>query len=1054
MTDPEPPAAVPAGLPTEPTGEVTPKTRGPQLSDPSRLRQQSEHHVQPLTWKSFSIGLTGVVFLSLFTGYIDAWMTGTLVAINHLPTNALFIMIFVLALFNGGLRYFNRRWFHLEHSEMMLIFAMTSVTAAIPVYGRMCYAVPVLAAGQKFKSSSNDWERLLFSYYPQNNRSDGSLIHMTLVPEDPLPPVKAEFIQWAEYALPAAPYSVWKKANPQLESPPQAKDFKNEDGKPDRAKFLKAIREYTPPAGLPDWTAAVDQPAFDAALARYNQPAPVKAAGQSESDFQNAKREYEELHHAGPPEKMEFIRWEIYAHDGAFLKWLGEADSDQQAPPDIAGQSSYGGRALDKQGQPIAFTNLDGSLDRQKYRKFILTYQQPPSLPDYTPFIDLKGYQKELQDFKKVSTPVSDFFGGVGTDKRIRNDLNAAVDFGKLDYGPWLMPILNWSILLMAMYVMMTSMCALLRKQWVDRERLTFPLAQVPIEIVGQPNDVVDQPFFTSRWPFLIGFPLSLPLLLLGLCYYSARIQKDNHFDSLQTVVDWLNNSFVFTGWTTAVVWTLGLSGLFLLVPWLLGRSSSFFRNPLTWIGILIPVLLHSFNALQDFEAFSNFPILPLYNKGVNDNYLTEPPWSAIGETSINFYPSAIGLVYLLSLEVSFSIWFFYVLERIVAIFLYYAGYGKNMGEFTQNQSGGINSFLIDQGFGALLGMVIFGLWMARRHLIDIFKKAIGKAPEVDDADEAMSYRTGLLVFIGSFATMVIWMNLAGIDLQWALLFTLLVMVILIGLSRLVTEGGLFYVQCQDEPLNMIQSIFSPVTTGSKNVVMMGLVNSVATFDLRATAMPPIFNAYKFCGDSRLRLKGATIAILIAILVSMVLSMFAMITLGYQFGANNLEGGSSWTFVSHPRDDEYGYQANTVARVAAYHAERDRLIQTRRIAQADKLDEKYSVARRDYQRVTWVVMGFFLVIVFMILRQFIFWWPHPIGYVSWCSPAAMIRCITSIFLGWLIKWAIVKYGGFRVYFKLRPLFVGLIVGEALIAIFWLAVKFCIGIKAGYPIHIN
>ncbi|HTL52801.1 MAG TPA: DUF6785 family protein, partial [Planctomycetota bacterium] len=116
----------PAGLSVQPTGMVAPKTRGPQLSDPARMKQQSEHHKQPLTWRSFTIGILGVIFISAVGGYIDSWMCGTLLAINHLPTSALFLMIFVLAVFNGGLRFFNRRWFHLEHAELMLVFAMTS----------------------------------------------------------------------------------------------------------------------------------------------------------------------------------------------------------------------------------------------------------------------------------------------------------------------------------------------------------------------------------------------------------------------------------------------------------------------------------------------------------------------------------------------------------------------------------------------------------------------------------------------------------------------------------------------------------------------------------------------------------------------------------------------------------------------------------------------------------------------------------------------------------------------------------------------------------------
>ena len=53
----------------------------------------------------------------------------------------------------------------------------------------------------------------------------------------------------------------------------------------------------------------------------------------------------------------------------------------------------------------------------------------------------------------------------------------------------------------------------------------------------------------------------------------------------------------------------------------------------------------------------------------------------------------------------------------------------------------------------------------------------------------------------------------------------------------------------------------------------------------------------------------------------------------------------------------------------------------------------------------------------------------------------------SIFLGWLAKILILRYGGVRLYRAARPVFLGLIVGEVLAAAYWIidpAVRVALG----------
>ena len=80
-------------------------------------------------------------------------------------------------------------------------------------------------------------------------------------------------------------------------------------------------------------------------------------------------------------------------------------------------------------------------------------------------------------------------------------------------YGPWLQPMLMWGIFLLALYVAMVSLAVILRRQWMERERLAYPLVQAAQEIVrGEQESRLVNPFFRSgsMWcgaavPMLVG---------------------------------------------------------------------------------------------------------------------------------------------------------------------------------------------------------------------------------------------------------------------------------------------------------------------------------------------------------------------------------------------------------------------------------------------------------------------------------------------------------------------------------------------------------------------
>jgi len=81
-----------------------------------------------------------------------------------------------------------------------------------------------------------------------------------------------------------------------------------------------------------------------------------------------------------------------------------------------------------------------------------------------------------------------------------------------IPWGVWVMPLLWWTVLLVGIAAATLCGMVILRKQWVERERLAFPLAQVPLEMV-RPGKGRLPAFMTSRL-FWIG--LGIPLFAMG----------------------------------------------------------------------------------------------------------------------------------------------------------------------------------------------------------------------------------------------------------------------------------------------------------------------------------------------------------------------------------------------------------------------------------------------------------------------------------------------------------------------------------------------------------
>jgi hypothetical protein len=83
---------------------------------------------------------------------------------------------------------------------------------------------------------------------------------------------------------------------------------------------------------------------------------------------------------------------------------------------------------------------------------------------------------------------------------------------GSVPWSVWWLPLGAWLSFLLALFFASLSLIALLQRQWVTNERLAFPLAQVPLEMVREPESQANQ--HRARLPsspmFWLGIGISL----------------------------------------------------------------------------------------------------------------------------------------------------------------------------------------------------------------------------------------------------------------------------------------------------------------------------------------------------------------------------------------------------------------------------------------------------------------------------------------------------------------------------------------------------------------
>jgi len=462
----------------------------------------------------------------------------------------------------------------------------------------------------------------------------------------------------------------------------------------------------------------------------------------------------------------------------------------------------------------------------------------------------------------------------------------------------WIIPIVSWTGFIFVFVFLMICVSVVVRKQWVEREKLAYPMTRLPYEMISRP------------------------------------------------------------------------SGLF--------------KNKLMWIGFGIAAGIDILNGIHYV-----WPVVPGLHVKLHDvgRYFTTKPWSAIGWTPVSFYPFVIGLAFFIPLDLSFSLWFFFLFWKAQRILWYTLGFSTQGGSFSGYRS------IIEQSSGAYLAVFVVAMWTARRYFVMVLKRIFLRKSAIDDSNEPMSYRAAALGLVIGSILLLVFSYEAGMSLWVAVLFFVIYFGLIISIARMRAELGVpVHDMHNGGPDQLMATFFGTRLLGTRNLSVFTLF----WFFNRghySDAMPHQLEGFKLAERTESSGRSILIAMVVSVFLAILVVFWSFLHSSYQIG---MAGRSVW-FGWEPYNRLQNWISNPTG--------------------------------PDYSTAIFLGIGFITAIFFTFMRSRFLWWPlHPAGYAVSNSWGLEITWF-PILIGCTAKFIILRYGGLKAHRRAIPFFAGLILGE-------------------------
>lgn len=154
-----------------------------------------------------------------------------------------------------------------------------------------------------------------------------------------------------------------------------------------------------------------------------------------------------------------------------------------------------------------------------------------------------------------------------GEKQAVAKDFYEGLHYGEpIPWEAWIIPLISWSIFALLLFSAMFFTAKLIRKQWIEVERLSFPLLQLPLEIC---REETAKPFFRNKLMW-IGF-------LIPFIYHSINgLHKFMPYIPELPVIYVLNQHFQTRPWSDLFVIYLVVAFSVIAVGFLLPSDISF----------------------------------------------------------------------------------------------------------------------------------------------------------------------------------------------------------------------------------------------------------------------------------------------------------------------------------------------------------------------------------------------------------------------------------------------------------------------------------------------
>jgi hypothetical protein len=431
-----------------------------------------------------------------------------------------------------------------------------------------------------------------------------------------------------------------------------------------------------------------------------------------------------------------------------------------------------------------------------------------------------------------------------------------------LPWQAWTVPLFAWLVLASLVFFAFLCLASLLQRPWMEHERLPFPLAELPLEMMREGD----------RRP-LLRHPLTWIGFALPGCLYTL-----NGLHTWYPAVPYLQQPYVLNQFLVdppwnAVSWmpvyiSFAAVGLLYLVPGPLLFS--------LWFFFLLTRFQELVAAAYGFrpEAMPFFPCKRFVGYQTMGAYVVLAGY--LLHTAAPHLRAAVRSAFLPANRQN--------PEQRTRIRPPFGGHPEGAKDAKEpKQHGGTEAR------------------RPRSHGIDGTDQAALTCTQVSDStgdEKLLSDRVAVGGLVFCLAGIMLWCTLAGLSLWWALLqWGVYLFVVTLVLARSTAEGGLIATEVSFRPADLYVMI-SPINTlGPANMTAMAFLDAAWFRDQRCLVLGGLLDALRVGRGTGLRRRTMLGALVSALFLATVCSLVIQLWLPYQKGAL---GFYSYLFQGNP----------------------------------------------------------------------------------------------------------------------------------------------------------